>query len=214
MAGMSIKQHQKVYPAVQELARQQYGLVSSRQLDLLGLDRNCRQVLLRNAWVTRVRRGVYRLPGATGSWRASAMAAVLAAGDGAALSHFSAAALWDLVDSAQLEGQLDVTCRRQVRRPGLVAHRVPLRKGDVTTRLNIPVTRIERTLIDIAPGQPTKYVGQLIDDAVRRKLTTTARLFDAVERHRRRGAAQLSTIREALALRGRGYDPGDTPWER
>jgi len=79
------------------------------------------------------------------------MAAVLAAGRGAVLSHATAAAAWDMRASA---GAIHVTVTGtggRARRPGLRIHRSrTLTSADVTTLRGIPVTEPHRTLVDLA----------------------------------------------------------------
>jgi len=91
------------------------------------------------------------------------MAAVLAGGEGAALSHRSAAALWRILPPAQM---IEVTVpgnggRR--RRHGIRVHRSrTLSPGDLTRRAGIPVTKVGRTLTDlrrILPGE--QFAGAL-----------------------------------------------------
>jgi hypothetical protein len=79
------------------------------------------------------------------------MAAVLACGDRAVLSHRSAAAIWGLLPAAS--GSIDITItdgggRRE--RPGIRRHRSrTLTKADVTRRKGIPVTTPARTITDL-----------------------------------------------------------------
>ena len=80
------------------------------------------------------------------------LAAVLACGQGALLSHRSAAALWGLL--RQKRGAIDVTAAsgRQFRpgRDGICLHRCHLHEGVETKRAEIPVTTVARTLFDLA----------------------------------------------------------------
>lgn len=178
------------------------------------MDRNARQLHVRQGWLYPVRQGVYRLCGVAPTWRSTALAAVLAAGDGAVLSHYSAAALWDLVDPDDLRGGLEITSPRHIRMQGVVAHRHVLRRPDRHQRFHIPTTGIERTLVDLSGHKSPRALGRLIDEAIRRDLTTVGRLELATERHRRRGEPALASVRDALARRGAGYDPGDSDWEQ
>jgi very-short-patch-repair endonuclease len=80
------------------------------------------------------------------------IAAVLACGEGALLSHASAAALWGL--TRQRGSAVDVTglCGRQFRpgRDGIRLHRGRIDEEDRTERAGIPVTTVARTLFDFA----------------------------------------------------------------
>jgi hypothetical protein len=77
----------------------------------------------------------------------------------------------------------------------------------------IPVTRIERTILDMSEHRSPRRIGDIVDHALRMKLTTSGRLAETVHRHRLRGEPRLETIREVLATRGTGYDPGANDWE-
>ena len=85
------------------------------------------------------------------SWRGRWLAAVLAAGDGAVLSHTSAAALWEFL--RPIQGPAHVTVAAAVRRksrPGLQIHRSrTLTPSHVTRRHGIAVTTAARTIEDI-----------------------------------------------------------------
>jgi hypothetical protein len=75
------------------------------------------------------------------------MAAVLACGEGAALSHFSAAVLWGILDDPG--GPLHVTVEGNRVCRGVVVHRSPLH-GQRVRRQGIVVTTVSRTLVDLA----------------------------------------------------------------
>jgi very-short-patch-repair endonuclease len=79
------------------------------------------------------------------------MAAVLACGDGAVLSHRSAAELWGI--AREWEGRIDVSIRRRskITRRGVLAHARPkLPEQSIVRRFGIPVTHPVQTLIDLA----------------------------------------------------------------
>ena len=115
-----------------------------------------------------VHHGVYAVGhtvlGIRGHW----MAAVLACGPGAALSHASAAALWDIRRSDAVI--IDVTARSTGRkRPGLRIHRprIPAQ----TTRDRIPVTTPARTILAVAATLSRSRLEDLLDRAEIRELT-------------------------------------------
>lgn len=93
------------------------------------------------------------------------MAAVLACGDGAALSHHSAAALWGI---GRERGLIDVTTlgRGRVRRPGITVHRRPaLPEGSIVRCRGVPVTNVVQTLIDIATDLEIRRVERAVNEA-------------------------------------------------
>ncbi|HWE57221.1 MAG TPA: type IV toxin-antitoxin system AbiEi family antitoxin domain-containing protein [Acidimicrobiales bacterium] len=199
---------------VTEMARWQYGLVTTAQFHAAGFDRNSIQHLVQTGWLTPVRQHVYRIDAVVPTWRSAALAAVLAAGDGAVVSYYSAGALWDLLDPSDLEGRLEVTASRQVRIKGVTAHRDVLRRQDRSSRFRIPTTTIERTLVDLSRVEAPRTLGRLIDEALRRGLTTVGRIDLALERHRRRGSPSLASVRWAMGQRGASYEPGANDWEQ
>lgn len=145
----------------------------------------------------RVDRGVFavgyddRAP--EGRW----MAAVLASGAGAVLSHGSAAALWGLRPGGLTPLEISTPRQRRSRR-GVTVHRsCRLSVGEVTRKANIPVTRPARTLLDLAETLNRRELERALDEAERLGLCTEAQLCAAVERHRGRpGAAILSAVLE------------------
>jgi hypothetical protein len=133
----------------------------------------------------------HRLLSRHGAW----MAAVLAAGPGAALSHRSAAALWGIrpTDRADIE----VSAPRQLRRPGIESHRVALPADEVTEERGIPITTPARTLFDLAAVLTRQQLERAITEAEIRRLTSPTSLDALVARHpRRRGIATLKRILE------------------
>jgi very-short-patch-repair endonuclease len=76
------------------------------------------------------------------------MAAVLACGDRAVLSHRSAAALWGIRKWAP--ARAEVTIATQRRRPGVVVHVRRTTPTERAVHVGIPVTTVARTIVDLA----------------------------------------------------------------
>lgn len=149
--------------AIADLAGRQHGVVSTRQLTALGLDRADVSYRIRIGRLHRIHQGVCSVGHVPPSREARWMAAVLACGRsrveegpvldawGAALSHRSAACLWQLLKPSQ--GPVDVLIagdggRR--RRRGIRLHRSrSLLPVEVTLRTGIPVTTPARTIADL-----------------------------------------------------------------
>jgi len=145
-------------------AASQHGVVTTRQLVESGLSRAAISKRVRAGRLHRLHQGVYAVGHVGLSWEGRWMAGVLACGNGAVLSHASAAALWKLLPPE--DGRIDVSlptrngCRQ---RRGLRIHRCPslavsplptsgLQKRLprlVTVCAHIPVTIPERTLADL-----------------------------------------------------------------
>jgi predicted transcriptional regulator of viral defense system len=97
--------------AIAALATRQHGVVEYRQLLALGLSRQSIDHRVRAGRLHRIHRGVYAVGHRRLTQRGRWMAAVLAGGKAAVLSHRSAAALWEILPSRGLH----VTTPRQLR---------------------------------------------------------------------------------------------------
>ena len=182
------------------LAGRQHGVVSRAQLLAAGVGRGAIDRRVRGARLHPVHRGVFavghRVLTRHGAW----MAAVLAAGEGAVLSHRSAAALWDIRDTAR--SRVEVTVRRHRRgRPGVEYHHVALPPDEITVEHDIPVTTPARTLFDLAAVLRPHQLERAINEAEFRRLTSPLSLDDLVARHPgRRGARALHDILAARRI--------------
>jgi very-short-patch-repair endonuclease len=155
--------------AIAARARRQHGVIAREQLAELGLSRDAIDHRVAIGRLHVVHRGVYAVGhtvlGRSGRW----MAAVLACGPDAALSHASAAALWGLQRGEP--STVDVTARRTGRRrPGLRIHR-PRTPAETTTHERIPVTTPARTILDMAATVTPSRLEHLLDQAEIRELT-------------------------------------------
>lgn len=109
------------------------------------------------------------------------MAAVLALGDWAVLSHVSAAVLWGLVPARNDDDRVHVSLpspNGRRRRNGIVIHRTTFAPGDLSRRARIPVTNPNRTLLDIRADRSLdpKLVRKAIGQAQHRRLRLDPRL--------------------------------------
>jgi very-short-patch-repair endonuclease len=163
----------------------QHGVVGRRQLIALGLSVAAIDHRVRAARLHRIHQGVYAVghPVLTveGRW----MAAVLAAGEGAVLSHASAASAWELRRVGA--GAIHVTVPGRpgrARRAGIRLHRsLTLEIRETTIDQGIPITSPIRTLIDLATtlkGRPLEHV---LDLAEQHGLVDFAELHDTITAH-------------------------------
>lgn len=133
------------------IAGRQHGVVTYEELVEAGLDKSAVTRRVRAGRLHRLYRGVYAVGHRSLSWRGLWLAAVLAMGDGAVLSHTSAVALWQFLKP--IPGPIHVTVAGEGgrrKRPGIRIHRSrTLRRGDVTRRHGIAVTTPARTIGDI-----------------------------------------------------------------
>lgn len=133
------------------MARRQGGVVSREQLLRLGFTKSAVEHRVRTGRLHLIVRGVYAVGRPRLSREGRWMAAVLACGPNAALSHRSAAALWGF--GTEHEDYIDISVRRnsEARIRGIRCHRRPsLPPSAITTRLNIPLTQPVQTFLDLA----------------------------------------------------------------
>jgi hypothetical protein len=129
------------------LGDRQLGHVTRAQLLELGATPGWLRSQMRLGWLVRVHAGVYALGHAPRHAHARALAAVLACGEDAALSHVAAAALWGVVD---WPFTIEVTGRWERRRPAIHAHRSStLTAHEVRVHRGIRVTAPVRTVLDV-----------------------------------------------------------------
>lgn len=178
------------------LARSQHGVLARRQLLEAGFSRDVVDYSLTGRRLHAVHRGVYSVS-PTLTQRARWMAATLAAGPNATLSHRSAAALYGLRQYAGLE----VTTPNDRRIPSVTVHRTKLPQDERTTYDGIPITGISRTLLDLAAVLPTNQLERAARQAESRRLTDTVSLTELLARYpKRRGTAKLRHIAEQRAF--------------
>lgn len=112
------------------------------------------------------------------------MAAVRACGPGAALSHRSAAALWEF--GKEHEDYIDVSVTRpsEARIRGIRCHRRPaLPLSTITRRQNIPLTQPVQTFLDLATVTGPKGLERAINEADKRDVIDPEALRRALDAH-------------------------------
>jgi very-short-patch-repair endonuclease len=128
------------------------------------------------------------------------MAAVLAAGQGAVLSHRSAAGLWGIRHTTSTI--VDVTAGHTLRpRAGFRPHRARLPEDEVTETIGIATTTPPRTLLDLAAVLPKSQLERAINEAEYRRLTDPLSLGALVARHPgHRGVRAIRALVEAAHI--------------
>jgi very-short-patch-repair endonuclease len=182
------------------LASMQYGVVSRAQLLAAGIGPGAIETRLRSHRLHPLHRGVYAVGHTALAPLAREMAALLACGPGAVLSHRTAAWIWRILEVA---GELiEVTVPHSSRRrPGLIVHRSQsLRPDQTRVRCGIPVTAPARTLLDLAETVSARELERAFDEAITRRLTTAAALAAAVQQGN--GHRGVRALRELLARSG------------
>jgi very-short-patch-repair endonuclease len=186
------------WEAAAELGARQHGVVALGQLTRCGVGPDTVR-----AWVARRRlvpmySGVYAVGHAVLRPEGHRLAAVLACGCGAVLSHAAAAAHWGLRPSAA--AVIDVTTPRRAgrKRSGIRVHcGAYLRQDEVMVENAVPCTTVARTILDLAAIVDDRSIAGAIEAAERLELLDLRPLRVLIGRHAgRRGLARL---RNALA---------------
>jgi very-short-patch-repair endonuclease/predicted transcriptional regulator of viral defense system len=184
--------------AIDRLAAGQHGVVTRAQLVVAGVGPSVVDHRLRTGRITAMHHGVYRV-GPLRSTRAAEMAACLACGPLALVSHQSGGVLWRILPEKLRPDPVEVTLTGgNRRRPGVRIHRVPTLAADEATRLDgIPVTTPERTLLDLATAVGRRTLERALAEAIALRLTSPPSMEALLDRHAGRpGSARLRTVLE------------------
>ncbi len=177
-----------------ELALRQHGVVARRQLGELGLGRRAIDVRVERGRLHRVHRGVYAVGHRGLSRDGHVMAAVLAGGEGAVVSHRSAGALWGVCADRATAVEITVPVTRRDR-ADIVQHQAAVAPDERTTIRRIPVTTAFRTLLDLAAILDARRLRRAVHEAEVLGLRDEVSLGRLIERHRgRRGVAALRAV--------------------
>ena len=152
--------------AAWELAGRQHRVVSRWQLQDLGFSAEAIRHRIARGRLHPIHRGVYAVGRRELSREGSWMAAALACGDGAVLSHDSAACLWGLQKRERAQFHVSIPRTRNARPTGITVHRRhPEALADATTRNRIAVTSPVRTLVDLATRAERPKAEALVNQA-------------------------------------------------
>jgi very-short-patch-repair endonuclease len=183
--------------AIAALAERQHGVVALAQLCELGLSGSAVRARATAGRLHRVYRGVFAvghpLLAREGRW----MAAVLACGPGAVLSHRPVGALLDL---RRWSGRPEVLVAPAThpRQRGIIVRRSELSAEEITRVGPIPCTSASRTLLDLATLLPPSELERVVERAERLRLLDLRAVSRLLER--RRGCRGVARLRAALAL--------------
>jgi very-short-patch-repair endonuclease len=187
---------------ISRVVDRQHGVLSRRRLLSIGLSGAQIKRRVGDGRLRRLYRGVYAVGHAEltryGEW----MAAVIAAGPNALLSHRDAAALWGLIGIGS-RTRIDVTAVGRARRArsGLAIHMTTrIHPDDRATREGIPVTSVARTLLDLAVVVDARTLQRAYERAEELRLLDVEAVRVVLDRAGRRPGAPA--LRALVA-----YDP-------
>jgi predicted transcriptional regulator of viral defense system len=155
--------------ALGQLAQSQRGLFSAAQAAQLGITPAQLYRSLRSGHLRRLRRGVYAVRGTPPSAWEHFLAAALAAGPGAAISHGSAAAIHRFYCAPTAKASPELTVRRDqtIGLEGVTVHRSSLLEPeDVVSKYGVLITSPVRTLVDLARRTGLVVLERTLDESV------------------------------------------------
>jgi hypothetical protein len=198
--------------AYDRTARRQLGLLTSAQLLRLGWTHHAVLHLVRSGKLISVRHRVYRTAGSPTSAEQTVLAAVLAAGPDAVLSHASAARLWGF-HRVPPPDRIEITVESwsQPRLDGVWGHRTIALPAHHRSRVRAtPTTSAERTLVDCCNRLSAAKLASSVNDGLRRGVVLLPRLARVVDEVPRSGRRPIAPIVDVLRAKVPGYDPGDS----
>jgi predicted transcriptional regulator of viral defense system len=202
-----------LHTALAELARVQHLVFSLEQLRESGLTDSAVRNRVAADRLHRIHHAVYSLvPRELLTWEGLYMAAVLACGPGAVLSHRSAARLHELRNYGYTRIDVTVPGRSHRTHPGVAVHRsTTLTDEDVTIANNIPVTTIARRLFDLAEVVTPRQLERAFDQADSLEVLDGRAIDDQLARNSMRRGAKA--IRHVLNTHYIGSTPTENDFE-
>ena len=164
------------------MASVQHGVVARWQLTSLGMTGHMVKGRIRHGALHVVHRGVYAVGHRALTVESRWMAAVLAHGPTAVLSHRSAGQLWGLYPRSEIWPEVTVPGSHRTK-PGIVAHRGSPRADEVGTRWGIPVTGVARTMFDLAGTLDEREVERAWNEMEVREYRVRLSVPDLLERY-------------------------------
>lgn len=200
----------RIHAAIAERAAQQLGLITIRQLSVLGASRQQIRTMVASGVLIRLSPSVYRHVAMPVSYDQRLLAAAWSAGPSGVVSHLAAASAWrfDGVQPGAVE--VSVPLPRNPRSVTGRVHRVrDLEEADVTTLGRLPLTTPSRTLLDCASRLQLPQLEEALDGACRRGqiyLPHLAERVGALRRKGRRGITRLDQLLQQASERPRGEE--------
>jgi predicted transcriptional regulator of viral defense system len=186
--------------AIAAFAARQHAVIDLDQLRGLGLSASAVRTRVAAGRLHPKYPGVFAVGHPLLSLNGRQMAAVLACGPGAALSHRSAAAHHNVLASARRAIDVTSPTRRGRKLDGIDAHSgATLLPHDIEIVDAIPTTSLARTLLDIAETVTTRQLERAIEQAAILRILDVNPIDDVLNRASgRRGATTLRALLSAM----------------
>jgi len=195
-------------------ARQCSAFARAQALDLGATDPLVQRRVKVGVW-RRPYSGVYAIAGSERTWLQDVWCAFLATGPAAVVTHESALHLHgiDLVPRRPIT--LTVPHGGRARLDGVFVHQIDdLKPHRVTAVSGLPVSTVERTVVELAATTGEKRLGRVIDDVVAAKRSSVGRISSAFREVARPGKPGVHKLARLLDSRGDGYVPAQSDLER
>jgi uncharacterized protein DUF559 len=181
-----------------EVSTRQGGIVSLDQLRGLGLSDSAAMDRAGRGGLHRVYHGVYTVGHRSIGRAALLRAANLACGDGAVISHATAAAFWGIRDRWPVSIDVIVSCEQGRKIDGIRARRCRYPDDEeITLRAGVTCTTPSRTLVDMAGSFGTPSLRRAVERAAMLKLLDLEALDPAMAAAK--GRRGVGALREILA---------------
>ena len=183
------------------LAGRQHGVITHSQLRSLGFSAAAIRHRAAAGRLHTVHRGVYALGRPDLSVEGTWMAATLACGPGALLSHASSAALHGLLPTARATVDVTIPRRVGISRSGISVHRSTfLERAELAEVHGIPCTSVARTLLDLASVVPQPALERACEQAEVMRMLDWAAMEELLSRAQ--GRRGVHSLRAVLASSG------------
>jgi Transcriptional regulator, AbiEi antitoxin len=181
---------------VARIAGRQRTMVTTEQLRACGLGKDAIRYRIRSGQLTVVFRGVHSLLSGELPPLAREQAALLACGEHAFLSHYTAAFIWGLRPIHPRDVEVTVVGRYVRSRAGLRVHQIrAIDRREVRPHEGLWVSSPARALLELAPKLSGTELADAVGEAVRQRLVKRRDVDAVLARHRGcRGAARLAGV--------------------
>lgn len=200
------------------LAARQAGALSRAQAQSCGLTRRMIERRVASGRWTPVHRGIYAIAGVSPSWLTAVWVAVLAAGEGAVVSHETALLLHGMPERMVPRWPVKVTMPHGThpRLPGAVVHQLrDLAPEHVMQhRSGLVVATPARGIVDVSATVGERHLGRLVDDLIVARRVSQAQISRCLQDVARRGKPGVQALGRVLDDRGDGYVPPHSELER
>lgn len=179
---------------IAEIAGRQRGRVAGWQLQAVGITADAVDSRVRNGRLFRVYRGVFIVGHCGPVELGDETSALLAAGEGCALTGISGSIVWDILGPECADGVIHLASRRDHRltHHGIRVHQTRiLTPEDVRVRRGLPILSAARTLLDLAEQVTLRQTELALDRALVARLLTRADVLRMTSRAASRHGAKV-----------------------